>query len=59
MLTNRLDKTCYIKADQRARYENVVDVVDELRSAGVDQVGLMTEQIEERHAAPATAGGQM
>ncbi len=56
MLTNRLDKTCYIKADQRARYESVVDVVDELRSAGVDQVGLMTEQIEEKHAAPAAAG---
>ena len=53
MLTNRLDKTTYIKADQRARYENV----DELRSAGVDQVGLMTEQIDEKHAA--AAGGQM
>ncbi|MGE5489110.1 MAG: ExbD/TolR family protein [bacterium] len=57
MLTNRLDKTTYIKADQRARYENVVTVVDELRSAGVDQVGLMTEQIDEKHAA--AAGGQM
>jgi biopolymer transport protein ExbD len=43
MLTNRLDKTCYIKADSRARYEKVVDVVDNLRAAGVDNIGLLTE----------------
>ncbi len=48
MLTNRLDKTTYVKSDARARYEKVVDVVDVLRSAGVDQLGLMTEQIEDK-----------
>jgi len=48
LLTNRLDKTVFIKADARARYEKVVDVVDNLRSAGVDNVGLLTEQIQER-----------
>jgi len=47
LLTNRLDKTVFIKADQRARYEKVVDVVDNLRAAGVDNVGLLTEQIQE------------
>src|SRR5258708_33887986 len=26
LLHNKLDKTCYLKADQRARYEKVVDV---------------------------------
>ncbi len=56
MLTNRLDKTTYVKADQRARYERVVEVVDALRSAGVDQLGLMTEQVDERRrSAPAVA----
>ena len=45
LLTNRLDKTCYLKADARARYERVVEVVDNLRSAGVDQLGLLTESI--------------
>jgi biopolymer transport protein ExbD len=44
LLTNRLDKTVYIKSDARARYERVVDVVDNLRAAGVDQLGLLTEQ---------------
>jgi len=39
------DKTVYIKADMRAKYEKVTDVVDNLRAAGVDQLGLLTEQI--------------
>jgi biopolymer transport protein ExbD len=45
LLTNRLDKTVYIKADMRAKYELVEDVVDNLRAAGVDQLGLLTEQL--------------
>jgi biopolymer transport protein ExbD/biopolymer transport protein TolR len=44
LLTNKLDKTVYIKADRRAKYESVEDVVDNLRAAGVDQLGLLTEQ---------------
>jgi biopolymer transport protein ExbD len=54
MLTNRLDKTVFIKADARARYQKVTDVVDNLRAAGVDNVGLLTEQVQERNA-PAAA----
>lgn len=46
LLTNRLDKMVYIKSDARARYERVVDVVDNLRAAGVDQLGLLTDEIE-------------
>ena len=45
LLINRLDKTVFVKADSRARYEKVVEVVDNLRSAGVDQLGLLTEQL--------------
>ena len=43
--TNKLDKTVYVKADLRSKYEKVEDVVDNLRAAGVDQLGLLTEQI--------------
>jgi biopolymer transport protein ExbD/biopolymer transport protein TolR len=46
ILANRLDKTVFVKADARARYERVVDVVDNLRAAGVDQLGLLTDQKE-------------
>ncbi len=47
LLTNKLDKTVYIKADARAQYSKVEDVVDNLRAAGVDDVGLLTEQIHD------------
>jgi biopolymer transport protein ExbD/biopolymer transport protein TolR len=43
------DKTVYIKADARARFESVTDVVDTLRTAGVDQLGLLTEQIQDKN----------
>ncbi|MEN6533555.1 MAG: biopolymer transporter ExbD [Bryobacteraceae bacterium] len=60
LLTGRLDKTVYLRSDARTKYEKVVEVVDNLRAAGVDQVGLLTEQIKEKKssaaAATATAG---
>jgi len=43
-LANKTDKRVFIKADARAKYGWVVEVVDNIRSAGVDQVGLLTEQ---------------
>jgi biopolymer transport protein ExbD len=53
LLTNKLDKTVYIRADARAKYKVVEDVVDNLRSAGVDQLGLLTEQIPQERPRPA------
>ena len=50
-LANKTDKTVFIRADMRAKYGSVVDVVDNVRSAGVDDVGLLTEQ---NHEAPDT-----
>jgi biopolymer transport protein ExbD len=44
LIANRLDKTIYVKSDGRAKYGTVVAVVDEIRSAGVDQIGLLTEK---------------
>ena len=55
LLTNKVDKMVYIRADQRARYEKVTDVVDNLRAGGVDQLGLLTEQIADKNAADAPA----
>jgi biopolymer transport protein ExbD/biopolymer transport protein TolR len=57
MLTNRLDKTVFVKADARARYERVVDVVDNLRAAGVDNLGLLTEQLQDKNAPKDTPVG--
>ncbi len=43
-LSNRVNKTVYIRADARVRYGSLVDVVDDVRSADVDQLGLLMEQ---------------
>ena len=51
--TNKLDKTVYLKADMRAKYERVEEVVDNLRAAGVDQLGLLTEQVGAEKKKPA------
>jgi biopolymer transport protein ExbD len=45
-IANKLDKTVYVKSDARAKYGDVVAVVDEIRSAGVDQLGLLTEKAQ-------------
>jgi biopolymer transport protein ExbD len=58
LLANRIDKTVFVRSDQRARYEVVVDVVDNLRASGVDNIGLLTEQVQERAAGASGAGGQ-
>ncbi len=55
-LANRTDKKVFIKADARARYGNVVEVVDNVRSAGVDQLGLLTEQRKQGSFAAPAAG---
>lgn len=55
-LTTQLDKTVYLKNDSRARFERVVEVIDNLRGFGVDQLGLLTEQIKDGNAAAPPAG---
>jgi len=56
-IANKLDKTVFVKSDGRAKYGDVVKVVDEIRSAGVDNVGLITERAEQttRRAPPPPA----
>jgi len=45
-ISNKLDKTVYVKSDARAKYGDVVSVVDNVRAAGVDSLGLLTERVE-------------
>ena len=47
-IASRLDKTVFVKSDGRVKYGNVVAVVDEIRAAGVDQLGLLTEKVQQR-----------
>jgi biopolymer transport protein ExbD len=52
LIANRTNKTVYIRADSRARYEKVEDVVDNLRAAGIDEIGLLTEQLPPNQQTP-------
>jgi len=54
-LTNNPDKRVYVKADMRARYGGVVEVVDAVRAAGVDDLGLLTDQRKTTTPPPAPA----
>jgi len=52
-ISSRMDKTVFVKSDGRAKYGQVVKVVDEIRAAGVDNVGLLTDKSEQTRRAPA------
>ncbi len=51
-LANRTDKRVFLKADARAKFGAVVEVVDNVRAAGVDQLGLLTDQKKQGSIAP-------
>ena len=48
LLASKLDKTVFVKSDGRAKYGDVVQVVDNIRNAGVDKVGLLTERLDDQ-----------
>jgi biopolymer transport protein TolR len=45
-LENKTSKQVFMRADTRANYGKVMDAVDGIRSAGVSQLGLLTEKRE-------------
>jgi biopolymer transport protein ExbD/biopolymer transport protein TolR len=51
-LANKQDKRVYVKADMRTRFGGVVKVVDSVRAAGVDDLGLLTDQKKTTPNAP-------
>ena len=48
LVSSKLDKTIFVKGDFRAKYGDVIQVVDNLRAAGVDKIGLLTEKLDEQ-----------
>jgi len=45
-LADKPGKTVYVRADARAQYRAVEDAIDGVRSAGVEDVGLLTQKRE-------------
>jgi biopolymer transport protein ExbD len=57
-LANRVDKTVFVRSDARAKFGQVKAAVDEVRAAGVDNVGLLTQKVEKKGASsPPPEGG--
>jgi len=52
LLQNKTDKQIFMRADARAQYGTVEDAIDSVRTAGVDQVGLLTERRTENTPGP-------
>ncbi len=46
-LENKTNKQVFFRGDMRANYGKVMDAVDGIRSAGVSQLGLLTERTED------------
>lgn len=45
-LADKPGKTIYVRADARAQYRAVEDAIDAVRTAGVEDVGLLTQKRE-------------
>lgn len=45
-LSDKTDKTVYFRADARATYKSVEDAIDDVRTAGVEDVGLLTQRAD-------------
>jgi biopolymer transport protein TolR len=52
-LADKPGRTIYVRADARAQYRAVEDAIDAVRTAGVDEVGLLTQRRE-----PGAIGGE-
>ena len=54
LLENKTDKIVLIKADEEVEYSAVMSAMDQLRQAGIEDIGLITER---KRAPGSTAGG--
>ncbi|MGA3333532.1 MAG: biopolymer transporter ExbD [Terracidiphilus sp.] len=45
-LADKTDKMIYFRADARAQYKVVEDAIDDARTAGVEEIGLLTQRRE-------------
>jgi biopolymer transport protein ExbD len=45
IFASRRDKTLYVIADGRARYRELIAIIDAGRAAGVERLGIVTEEM--------------
>ena len=57
-LADKTDKTIYVRADARAQYKAVEDAIDDVRTAGVEEVGLLTQKARRQSRSAASNAAQ-
>jgi len=58
LLQSKVDKTVYFRADARAHYGTVEDAIDSVRTAGVEEIGMLTENQQPNKPPTGAAGGE-
>src|ERR1700761_821283 len=56
LLSGKTTHMVFFRSDERAHYGTVMDAIDAVRTAGVDEVGLLTEQAAPNNRPPTTGG---
>ena len=56
MLQNKTNKTIFMRPDARAQYGTVEEAIDNVRGAGVDQVGMLTQRLQPQDEMAVTQG---
>jgi biopolymer transport protein ExbD len=56
LLQNKTSKMVYFRSDARAHYGTVMDAIDAVRTTGVDEIGLLTENRQPNNKPP--TGGE-
>jgi biopolymer transport protein ExbD len=54
LLSGKTTHMVFFRSDERAHYGTVMDAIDAVRTAGVDEVGLLTDQAATLNTAPPT-----
>jgi len=57
-LANKTSKIVYFRSDARAHYGTVMDAIDAVRTAGVEDIGMLTQQPQATTTKGPAAGGQ-
>jgi biopolymer transport protein ExbD len=57
-LANKTSKIVYFRSDARAHYGTVMDAIDAVRTAGVEDIGMLTQQPQPVNTKGPAAGGQ-
>ncbi|MGN6591532.1 MAG: ExbD/TolR family protein [Terriglobales bacterium] len=52
LVSNKLDKMVYVKADKAAQFSAVASVIDAIRDAGVDNIAMETEKVDRSNLPP-------